>query len=93
MFETRWLDKVSRVHPLVPLFLFVPAIVAMLVLGFANGVGAMAAVWILGGYLVWTLTEYTVWSSTSSLITGSARDCTGSCTACTTIIRTTLCAW
>jgi dihydroceramide fatty acyl 2-hydroxylase len=58
MFETRWLDKVSRVHPLVPLFLFVPAIVAMLVLGFANGVGAMAAVWILGGYLVWTLTEY-----------------------------------
>jgi dihydroceramide fatty acyl 2-hydroxylase len=58
MFETKWLDKVSRVHPLVPLFLFVPAIVAMLVLGFANGVGAMAAVWILGGYLVWTLTEY-----------------------------------
>jgi dihydroceramide fatty acyl 2-hydroxylase len=58
MFETKWLDRVSRVHPLVPLFLFVPAIVAMLVLGFANGVGAMAAVWILGGYLVWTLTEY-----------------------------------
>jgi len=58
MFESKWLDKVSRVHPLVPLFLFVPAIVAMLVLGFANGVGAMAAVWIVGGYLVWTLTEY-----------------------------------
>jgi sterol desaturase/sphingolipid hydroxylase (fatty acid hydroxylase superfamily) len=58
MFETKWLDKVSRVHPLVPLFLFVPAIVALLVLGFVNGVGAMAAVWILGGYLVWTLTEY-----------------------------------
>jgi dihydroceramide fatty acyl 2-hydroxylase len=58
MFETKWLDRVSRVHPLVPLFLFVPAIVALLVLGFVNGVGAMAAVWILGGYLVWTLTEY-----------------------------------
>ncbi len=58
MFESKWLDKVSRVHPLVPLFLFVPVIVAMLVLGFVNGVGAMAAVWILGGYLVWTLTEY-----------------------------------
>jgi dihydroceramide fatty acyl 2-hydroxylase len=58
MFETKWLDKVSRVHPVVPLFLFVPAIVALLVLGFVNGVGAMAAVWILGGYLVWTLTEY-----------------------------------
>jgi dihydroceramide fatty acyl 2-hydroxylase len=58
MFETKWLDRVSRVHPLVPLFLFVPAIVALLVLGFVNGVGAMAGVWILGGYLVWTLTEY-----------------------------------
>ena len=58
MFESKWLDKVSRVHPLVPLFLFVPAIVALLVLGFVNGVGAMAVVWILGGYLVWTLTEY-----------------------------------
>jgi len=58
MFETKWLDKVSRVHPVVPLFLFVPAIVALLVLGFVNGVGAMAAVWIVGGYLVWTLTEY-----------------------------------
>jgi len=58
MFDNKWLDKVSRVHPLVPLFLFVPAIVALLVLGFVNGVGAMAAVWLLGGYLVWTLTEY-----------------------------------
>jgi dihydroceramide fatty acyl 2-hydroxylase len=58
MFENKWLDKVSRVHPLVPLFLFVPTIVALLVLGFVNGVGAMAVVWILAGYLVWTLTEY-----------------------------------
>jgi dihydroceramide fatty acyl 2-hydroxylase len=58
MFENKWLDKVSRVHPLVPLFLFVPAIVALLVLGFVNGIGAMAAVWVLGGYIVWTLTEY-----------------------------------
>ncbi len=58
MFENKWLDKVSRVHPAVPLFLFVPAILALLVLGFVNGVGAMAAVWIPAGYLVWTLTEY-----------------------------------
>jgi dihydroceramide fatty acyl 2-hydroxylase len=58
MFENKWLDKVSRVHPLVPLFLFVPAIVALLVLGFVNGVGAMAVAWVLGGYIVWTLTEY-----------------------------------
>jgi dihydroceramide fatty acyl 2-hydroxylase len=58
MFENKWLDKVSRVHPLVPLFLFVPAIIALLVLGFVNGVGAMAVAWILGGYIVWTLTEY-----------------------------------
>ena len=58
MFDTRWLDRVSRVHWSVPLFVFVPTIVALLVLGFVNGVGAWAIAWIAGGYLIWTLTEY-----------------------------------
>jgi len=58
MFESRLLDKVSRVHPAVPPILFGPAILAGLVLGFVNGIG-WSAVWLFpGGYAVWTLSEY-----------------------------------
>ncbi|HET9073276.1 MAG TPA: sterol desaturase family protein [Solirubrobacteraceae bacterium] len=58
MFRWPWLDKLSRVHPAVPPVLFGPAIIAMFVIGLANGSGAMTVVWALGGYLFWTLTEY-----------------------------------
>ncbi len=58
MFDTRWLDKLSRVHPSVPLLIFVPAIVVLLVEGFVHGSGAWTPAWLLGGYLFWTLTEY-----------------------------------
>jgi sterol desaturase/sphingolipid hydroxylase (fatty acid hydroxylase superfamily) len=58
MFDTKWLDKVSRVHWSVPLFIFVPTIVVLLVIGFMHHVGARAVGWIAGGYLIWTLTEY-----------------------------------
>jgi sterol desaturase/sphingolipid hydroxylase (fatty acid hydroxylase superfamily) len=58
MFESRWLDACSRVHPSVPVILFAPAIAILLTLGFER-VGAVDAVaWALGGYLFWTLTEY-----------------------------------
>ena len=33
MFESDLLDRLSRVHPVVPLVIFVPAIVALLVAG------------------------------------------------------------
>jgi sterol desaturase/sphingolipid hydroxylase (fatty acid hydroxylase superfamily) len=58
MFDSNLLDKFSRVHPAVPPILFVPAILLLLVLGFVHGVGAMAVVYVIGGYLFWTLTEY-----------------------------------
>ena len=58
MFDSDLLDRLSRVHPAVPPILFVPAIVALLVLGFVHGAGWLTLVWILGGYLFWTLTEY-----------------------------------
>jgi sterol desaturase/sphingolipid hydroxylase (fatty acid hydroxylase superfamily) len=58
MFDTRWLDKLSRVHPSVPLIIFVPAIAVLLVEGFVHGAGAWTPAWLLGGYLFWTLTEY-----------------------------------
>src|SRR2546423_732783 len=58
MFENRWLDRLSRVHPATPLFIYVPVIVVLL----ADAAGRMAAwavvVAVVAGYLVWTLAEY-----------------------------------
>jgi len=58
MFKSPWLDRFTRVHPAVPVLIFLPAIVALFVVGagragFWNSVGLLA-----GGYAVWTLTEY-----------------------------------
>jgi sterol desaturase/sphingolipid hydroxylase (fatty acid hydroxylase superfamily) len=58
MFDSPWLDRFTRVHPAVPVVLYGPVIVLLLVLGidragFWNSVGLF-----LGGYAVWTLTEY-----------------------------------
>jgi dihydroceramide fatty acyl 2-hydroxylase len=58
MFESRVLDSLSRVHPVVPILIFVPAIVALLVWGLeAVSVGTALAL-VLGGYALWTLFEY-----------------------------------
>ena len=58
MFESRLLDALSRVHPMVPVAIFVPVIVALAAWGLervsvpvAVGLGA-------GGYALWTLFEY-----------------------------------
>ena len=58
MFDTKWLDKVSRVHWTVPLLVFIPVIIAFLAIGFTNGVGLMGIVWLAAGYGFWTLFEY-----------------------------------
>jgi dihydroceramide fatty acyl 2-hydroxylase len=58
MFESRLLDACSRVHPSVPVILFLPAIVALLVVGIGRA-GTFAALgFAVGGYVFWTLTEY-----------------------------------
>src|SRR3954469_18590646 len=58
MFESRLLDACSRVHPSVPVILFLPAILALLVIGLGRA-GTLAAVgFATGGYVFWTLTEY-----------------------------------
>ena len=57
MFDSRLLDACSRVHPAVPVVLFLPAIVVLLVLGVGR-TGAVALAWVAGGYVFWTLTEY-----------------------------------
>jgi dihydroceramide fatty acyl 2-hydroxylase len=58
MFESRLLDRFTRVHPVVPVLIYAPAIVAMLVLavgrdGWSDTVGLA-----FFGYLLWTLFEY-----------------------------------
>jgi len=58
MFESNLLDKLSRVHWSVPLFIFVPAIVVALVLSFGEMAWWQVPLVALGGYLFWTLTEY-----------------------------------
>lgn len=58
MFDNRVLDKLSRVHPVVPVAVFAPAIAALVVLGVQREGSLPAAGWILGGLVFWSLTEY-----------------------------------
>jgi len=58
MFESRLLDRFTRVHPVVPVLIYAPVIVTMLVLavgrdGLWDTVGLA-----LFGYVLWTLFEY-----------------------------------
>src|ERR671927_901168 len=58
MFKSAWLDRFTRVHHLVPLFLFTPAIAVLLVLGLER-LGALETLgFAVAGYAFWTLTEY-----------------------------------
>ena len=58
MFESRVLDALSRVHPVVPVLIFVPAIVLLAAWGLEK-VGVLAAIGLFaGGYAIWTLFEY-----------------------------------
>ena len=58
MFESDWLDRLSRVHPVVPPIIFAPAIAVLFALGQAGTPAVEATLWIIGGYVLWTLTEY-----------------------------------
>ena len=58
MFESRLLDRFTRVHPAVPPLLFGPVIAYMLIDGI-DRVGAYNAIGLIaGGYIFWTLFEY-----------------------------------
>jgi dihydroceramide fatty acyl 2-hydroxylase len=58
MFESRLLDSLSRVHPLVPVAIFVPTIALLAAWGLEKvsvlGMAGLA----VGGYAMWTLFEY-----------------------------------
>src|SRR5438552_2269175 len=58
MFDSELLDRLSRVHPVVPVVIFLPAIVVL----FALSVGRVEALAVVGlalaGYAFWSLSEY-----------------------------------
>ncbi len=59
MFESAWMDRFTRVHPMVVPALFVPIILGFAWLALDDGLGVSAlAGWVLLGYVVWTFTEY-----------------------------------
>ena len=58
MFESDLLDRFSRVHPVVPLVVFVPIIAALTVLGAQKLAAGPLVGWFAGGVLFWTLAEY-----------------------------------
>ena len=58
MFRSPLLDRLTRVHHLVPVALFSPVIAVFAVLGVSR-LGALEALaWAVGGYAFWTLSEY-----------------------------------
>ncbi len=59
LFESRFLDFFSRVHPAVPAVIFIPVIAVCVALGIEHGTGAAASVGLFAaGLLIWTLAEY-----------------------------------
>jgi sterol desaturase/sphingolipid hydroxylase (fatty acid hydroxylase superfamily) len=58
MFESRLLDALSRVHPVVPLIIFVPGIVLLEAWSLSNVSVPVAIGLLIAGYALWTLFEY-----------------------------------
>jgi sterol desaturase/sphingolipid hydroxylase (fatty acid hydroxylase superfamily) len=58
MFESEWLDRLSRVHPAVPVVIFGPAIGILAGFALATASLPMALLLLVLGYAFWTLTEY-----------------------------------
>ncbi len=59
LFQSRFLDFFSRVHPAIPAVVFVPVVVACIALGIQHGVSVAGTIGLfVAGLLIWTLTEY-----------------------------------
>jgi dihydroceramide fatty acyl 2-hydroxylase len=58
MFQSRLLDRFTRVHPVVPVLIYAPVIVVMLVLAVQRDGWAATLGLVLVGYVLWTLFEY-----------------------------------
>ena len=93
MFESDFMEFFSRVHPMIPLILYLPVVGAMLYVSVWQrqlSLVAVAALFLLG-ILLWTLTDTS--SIGISFITNRRRElgnaCTTSSTAFITIIQAT----
>jgi sterol desaturase/sphingolipid hydroxylase (fatty acid hydroxylase superfamily) len=60
MFESRLLDKLSRVHPVVVPLIYVPAIVVFSVLALQRLSVLEWIAYAVGGYVFWTISEYAI---------------------------------
>jgi sterol desaturase/sphingolipid hydroxylase (fatty acid hydroxylase superfamily) len=60
MFESAWLDRLTRVHPSVPPLVFVPSIVALALLALRDASLPRLVIGAAAGYLLWTFVEYWV---------------------------------
>ncbi len=59
LFENRFLDFFSRVHPSIPAIIFVPVVVAGVWLGSDGGYGALSLAGLVAlGVVIWTFAEY-----------------------------------
>jgi sterol desaturase/sphingolipid hydroxylase (fatty acid hydroxylase superfamily) len=58
MFRWPWLDRLSRVHPVVPPLIFGPAIVVLTAVALGGQSALRTLLGALGGYLLWTFSEY-----------------------------------
>ena len=58
MFQSKLLDRFTRVHPATPALIFLPAIIAFAWAGFIDLGGPEALFGAACGYVVWTLSEY-----------------------------------
>jgi len=58
MFENRFLDRFTRVHPVVPVLIYVPVIALLLEYGVTHVGWGNGLLLVAGGYAFWTLTEY-----------------------------------
>jgi len=58
IFQTRSLDRLTRVHPAVPVLIFLPTIVVLTVLALEGQSAWIVLVEALTGYAFWTLAEY-----------------------------------
>jgi len=58
IFESKLLDRLTRVHPAVPPLIFLPAIAIFATLAFLQDNPLEAGPGLLAGYGIWTLSEY-----------------------------------
>ena len=94
MFESRILDALSRVHPAVPILIFLPAIALLFAWGLSLTSVPLAIGLFALGYAIWSAVRVLAAPPRLPLRArgrDSARASTGSSTASTTTTRTTRC--